>query len=146
MRGETRVDFTYQRRCEQEPILYLSRRTLGTGWQSLCTEYTFESRSSRFCVLSGSRLSSPHIHLEDKTWSVFLSHDFQRLGLARVPTLGPHLWLTEWSRWTRSVRWDHTEPGWRTREEPPLSAAGLWSTSRSSRSWDRHLWAASISR
>lgn len=87
MRGETRAGFTYQRRCEQELILYLSRRTLGTGWQSLCTEYTFESRSSRFCVLSGSRLSSPHIHLEEKTWGAFLSHDFKGLGLARVPTL-----------------------------------------------------------
>lgn len=142
VREESCVVLTYQRRCEQELILYLSRRTLGTGLQSLCKEYTFESRSSRFCVLSGSRLSSPHIHLEDTTWVTRMGKDFKRWG-SKSAKKRPHLWLTEWFHWKRSGQWDHTEPGWRTREEPPLSAEGLWSMCRSSQISDKHLWAAS---
>lgn len=58
------VRFTYQRLCVPGLTLYLSRRTLGRGLLSLCRGYTSESWSSPFFVSSGSRLSSPHIHLE----------------------------------------------------------------------------------
>lgn len=60
------VRSTYQRLCVLGPTLYLSRRTLGRGLLSLCRGYTSESWSSPFYVSSGSRLSSPHIHLEDQ--------------------------------------------------------------------------------
>lgn len=69
------VRFTYRRLCVPGPILYLSRRTLGRGLLSLCRGYTSESWSSPFYVSSGSRPSSPHIHLEDEQKGICFIHN-----------------------------------------------------------------------
>lgn len=66
------VRSTYRRLCVPGLILYLSRRTLGRGLLSLCRGYTSESWSSPFYVSSGSRPSSPHIHLEDQQTRISL--------------------------------------------------------------------------
>lgn len=70
---------TYRRLYVPGRILYLSRRTLGRGLLSLCRGCTSESWSSPFYVSSGSRPSSPRIHLEEK-WISLINKELKVPG------------------------------------------------------------------